>query len=311
MSAFRRFIKAFAATSAVSLFVLFAQIPAALADSGPITIGEPHDWAIAMQKPYSPVEVAVYDFHNILLWLIFAICAFVLALLLYVIVRYNKYANPKPSNTAHNTKLEIAWTLVPCLILIALGVVSFPLLYYTDRIPAPDLTLKVTGHQWYWSYAYPQNGNIAFDSHAIWDGPGVTWAEADKLVAQYSPNWPIKHQPLRLLEVDNPVVLPVGKVVKVEIYSGDVEHSWFIPSLGINRMAVPGRMSDLWVKIDKPGIYYGECSMICGEGHAYMPIVVMGVPADQFAQWVKLKEAKKAAALPVKSAQFAAAGTSR
>jgi len=253
--------------------------------------GIPEAWGLGMQAPGSPVAGYINDFHNTLLVIIAVICVFVLALLLYVIVRYNRYANPEPSRTAHNIKLEIVWTLVPCLILIDIAFVSFPLLYYTDRMPAPDLTLKVTGHQWYWSYEYPDSNDIGFDSHAIWDSSAVTEDQAAKLVADASPGWLIHDPPLRLLEVDNRVVLPVGKNVRVQITGGDVEHSWFLPALGVNRMAVPGRLTEVWLKIDSPGIYYGQCSMICGQGHGYMPIVIEGVTPDQFAAWAQSKKA--------------------
>ncbi len=253
--------------------------------------GIPEPWGMMLQKPGSPVEHFINNFHNALLWIISAISLFVLLLLLYVIARYNAWANPKPSKTTHNIKLEVIWTLVPCLILIGIACVSFPMLYYTDRMPPPDLTLKVTGHQWYWSYEYPDQGDISYDSHAIWDSSAVTADEAAKLIADAQKGWLIKDKPsLRLLEVDNRVVLPVGKNVRVEITGGDVEHSWFIPALGVNRMAVPGRLNELWLKVDHEGIYYGQCSMICGQGHGYMPIVVEGVSPEQFAAWAKSKK---------------------
>ncbi len=200
--------------------------------------------------------------------------------------------NPVPSKRAHNVPLEIIWTLLPCLILAGVAYVSFPLLYYTDRQPPPDLTLKVTGHQWYWSYEYPDNNDVTFDSHAIWDSSDVTDAQAQKLISDSQSGWLIKNQPMRLLEVDNRVVLPVGKTVRVTIAGSDVEHSWFLPALGVNRMVVPGRLSELWLKLDAPGIYYGQCSMICGNGHGYMPIVIEGVTPDQFTAWVQSKAPK-------------------
>lgn len=274
--------KASALFAGVAFF--FAAVPMALAD------GFPQPWGLGMQMPGSPIQGFIDEFHNALLVIISVICVFVLALLLWVIARYNRAANPKASKTAHNTKLEIIWTLVPCLVLIGVACVSFPLLYYTDRIPTPDLTLKITGHQWYWSYEYPDNNDISFDSHAIWDSSNVTQDQAQKLIDDASKGWLIQDKPMRLLEVDNRVVLPVGKVVRVQITGGDVEHSWFIPSLGVNRMAVPGKLSELWLKVNSPGIYYGQCSMICGNGHGYMPIVVEGVSPDQFAAWVQSKK---------------------
>lgn len=252
--------------------------------------GIPEAWGIDLQQPGSPIEARIYDMHMALLWIISIISVFVLLLLLIVIFRFNKRANPVPSTTAHNVKLEIAWTLIPCLILIGIALASFPLLYYSDREPTFDLTLKVTGHQWYWSYEYPDQ-KVAFDSHAIWDSSDVTEDQAEKLIADSSKDWIIKDKPLRLLEVDNRVVLPAGKNVKVQIEGGDVEHSWFLPALAVNRMAVPGRLNQLWLKVDKEGIYYGQCSMICGNGHGFMPIVIEAVSPEKFAAWVKSKQA--------------------
>jgi len=264
---------------------MLAFIPAlpALAD------GAPQAWGLNLQPPASPIEARIYDLHTLLLWIISLISLFVLVLLIYVVVRFNKAAHPIPTMTTHNAVLEIVWTLLPCLILISIAIISLPLLYYTDREPPIDLTLKVTGHQWYWSYEYPDQG-VAFESHAIWDASDVTEDQAAKLIADASANWLIKSEPLRMLEVDNRVVLPVGKNVRVQITGGDVEHSWFMPALGANRMAVPGRLNELWLKIDHEGLYYGQCSMICGQGHGYMPIVIEGVSPDAFATWAKAKK---------------------
>jgi len=261
---------------------LFLAIPA-LAD------GIPHAQGLNLQDPGSPIGARIYEFHNLLLWIISAICIFVLGLLVYIILRYNKWANPIPSTRTHNVPLEIIWTLLPCVVLAGIAWISFPLLYYTDRQPPIDITLKVTGHQWYWSYEYPDNGDVSFDSHAIWDSSAVTDDQAAPLIKDSQKDWLIKNHPLRLLEVDNRVVLPVGENVRVQITATDVEHSWLLPALGVNRMAVPGRLSELWLKIDKPGLYYGQCSMICGNGHGYMPIVIEGVTPDQFTSWVKTK----------------------
>ncbi|MGE3623003.1 MAG: cytochrome c oxidase subunit II [Bdellovibrionales bacterium] len=263
----------------------FAAIPQALAD------GVPHAWGMGMQAPATPVQLWVDKFHDILLYIIFFISIFVLLLLIFVTARYNRATNPKPSKTAHNVKLEIIWTLVPALILVGVAFISFPLLYYSDRAAGtPDLTLKVTGHQWYWSYEYPDHGGVAFDSHGIWDSPQVTDEQAKSLIAEVSSGWLVKGEPMRLLEVDNRVVLPIGKVVRVQVAGADVEHSWFVQSLGVNRMSVPGHLNELWIKVDRPGVFYGQCSMICGNGHAYMPIVVEGVSEDVFEQWIKSKK---------------------
>lgn len=250
----------------------------------------PTPWGLGLQEPGSPIEQRIFDFHNVLLAIITGVVVAVLALLAYVIIRFNKSANPVPSKTTHNVKLEIIWTLIPCLIVMGIAWISFPLLYFIDRMPTPDMTLKVTGHQWYWSYEYPDNSDISFDSLGIWNAPDVTDAQAEQSIKDASPHWLIKGEPQRLLEVDNRVVLPVGKVVRVEITGADVLHSWFVSSLGVNRMAVVGRLNEVWLKIDKPGVYYGECSMICGNGHGYMPIVIEAVLPEQFATWVSSKK---------------------
>jgi cytochrome c oxidase subunit 2 len=253
--------------------------------------GIPHPWGINLQSPGSPYQSRIYDFHTLLLWIISIISVFVLGLLLWVMIRYNKWTNPTPTTTTHNVKLEIMWTLLPCLILIGIALISFPLLYYGDRSPEKiDMTIKVTGHQWYWTYEYPDNDNVSFDSHAIWDSSDVTADQASKLIADASQGWLVKGEPQRMLEVDNRVVLPVGSVVRVQITGSDVEHSWFVPSLGVNRMAVPGRLTEVWLKIEHEGIYYGQCSMICGNGHGYMPIVIEGVSPDKFVAWVQSKK---------------------
>ncbi|MFY9287724.1 MAG: cytochrome c oxidase subunit II [Alphaproteobacteria bacterium] len=267
--------------------------------------GSPQPWGLNLQEPGSPVERQIHDFHDVLLWIISLITLFVLGLMIYVMVRYNKWTNPTPTMTTHNVKLEIVWTLLPCLILIGISLISFPLLYYADRLPEKvDLTLKVTGHQWYWSYEYPDNGNVAFDSHGIWDSSAVTAEQAAKLISESSGGWLIKGEPKRLLEVDNRVVLPVNAVVRVQIAAGDVEHSWFMPALGVNQMAVPGRLNEVWLKVDKEGLYYGQCSMICGNGHGYMPIVIEAVSKEKFDAWVKSKQTSVGAIAP--TTQFAA-----
>ncbi len=270
--------------------------------------GIPQAWGLNLQTPGSPVEAYINHYHDILLWLISVISVFVLVLLLFVIARYNKWANPTASKTAHNMPLEIIWTLVPAVVLAVIFFVwSMPLLYYSDRVPSnAAVTLKVTGHQWYWTYEYPQNENIGFDSHAIWDSSAVTNDQAAKLIADAQKGWLIKTKPLRLLEVDNRVVLPVGKIVRIKITGSDVEHSWFLPSLGVNRMAVPGRLNEVWLKLDHEGIYYGQCSMICGNGHGYMPIVIEGVSPEKFAAWVQAKKNEVGEGIFINAPQFAA-----
>ncbi|HVI51306.1 MAG TPA: cytochrome c oxidase subunit II [Candidatus Sulfotelmatobacter sp.] len=251
----------------------------------------PLPWGLTLQAPGTVIGDRIQSFHDLLLAIIFAVVLLVLALLVYVVIRYNRTRNPVPSRRTHNLKLEVIWTLIPCLIVLGIAWISFPLLYDMDRMPLPDLTLKVTGHQWYWSYEYPERAGVAFDSMAIWDAFGPSEEQTSAAIKDASAHWLIKSQPMRLLEVDHRVVLPVGKVVRVQITGGDVLHSWYVSSLSINRMAVVGRLNEIWLKIERPGVYYGECSMICGNGHGFMPIVIEGVPADQFESWAAAQKA--------------------
>ena len=233
---------------------------------------EPKPWQLGMQPPATPVKDRLSAFHDELLVIIFLISAFVMALLLYVIVRFNHRRNPVPSRTSHNPVIELLWTVIPVLILVTIAIPSFKLMYYMDRVPTPDMTIKVTGHQWYWSYLYSDQKNLTFDSNLI-------------------PDDQLKPGQKRLLEVDNPLVVPVGKVVKVLVTSTDVIHSWFIPSFGVQEYAVIGRNNESWFKVERPGTYYGECNQICGVNHGFMPIKIVAVPTDDFQRW--LVDAKK------------------
>lgn len=232
--------------------------------------GAPKPWEIGLQPPASPSAAHMDDFHTLLLYIITGIVLFVTALLLYVLIRFNARANPAPSKTTHNTMLEVLWTVIPVVILIVIAVPSFKLLYFADRTYTPDMTLKVTGKQWYWSYEYPDQGGISFDSYMLKDD------ELD----------PAKEQK-RLLSTDNPIVLPVDTDIQILVTAADVIHSWAVPSLGIKTDAVPGRNNETWVRIEKPGTYYGECSELCGKDHAFMPIEVKAVTKEDFANWVK------------------------
>ncbi len=298
-----RWVKRVAQTVMPAIVLLISNL--ALAD------GIPQPWGINLQPPASPIEEKIHSLHDALLWIITAICLFVLGLLVYVVLRYNKRANPVPSKTTHNVKLEVIWTIVPILILAGIAFPSFKLLYFSDRLPAQtDMTIKVTGRQWYWSYEYPASG-ISFDSRAIWDQPNTTEEQAMQLVKESSPNWLIKSEPLRLLEVDNRLVLPVGKTVRVQITAGDVLHSWFLPSMGVNRMAVPGRLNEVWLSVEREGIFYGQCSMICGTGHGFMPIVIEGVSVERFEAWVKSKKTATGQNTNVVTTKFAALNRAR
>ena len=228
---------------------------------------QPKDWQLGFQEAASESMRDIISFHdNLLLPIIVAISAFVLFLMLYVCVKFRASANPNPSKRTHNVAVEVLWTLIPCLILIVIAVPSFKILYKQDAIPKADLTIKAIGYQWYWGYEYPDE-NLVFDSYMI--------EEKD-----------LKADQPRLLAVDNEVVVPVGKVVKVLITANDVLHAWALPSFGVKRDAVPGRINETWFKAEKVGTYYGQCSELCGIKHAFMPIAVKVVSEDEYQEWL-------------------------
>ena len=238
---------------------------------------QPKDWQLGFQNPASGGMRDIVNFHNnLLLPIIIAISVFVLFLMIYACIRFRASRNPNPSTTTHNVAVEILWTLIPCLILIVMAVPSFKILYTQDTIPKADVTIKAVGYQWYWGYEYPDE-NIIFDSYMI---------ETKDLKAG---------QP-RLLAVDNEVIVPVNKVVKVLITANDVLHAWALPSFGVKRDAVPGRINETWFKAEKVGTYYGQCSELCGIQHAFMPITVRVVSEEDYASWLsgaKIKFAKE------------------
>jgi cytochrome c oxidase subunit II len=239
---------------------------------------QPHPWEMGMVQGDTPVRERIDVFHNlILLPIITVITVFVLGLLVYVMWRYNAKRNPTPSKTTHNTLLEVAWTTVPLLILVAIWFPSIKLLYFENRYDSggqkPDMTLKVTGHQWYWSYEYPDQGDIAFDSNILSDADDIK-----------------EHKP-RLLGVDNPVVLPVGAKVRVQVTSTDVIHSWYVPSAGVQEYAVIGRTNESWMEFEHTGTFYGQCNQLCGVNHSFMPIEIDVVSKPAFEAWVA--QAKK------------------
>jgi cytochrome c oxidase subunit 2 len=232
----------------------------------------PRPWELGMQAPATPVKERLSAFHDELLVIIFLIALFVLGLLLYVMVRFHHRRHPVPTRTSHNTVVEMLWTVIPVLILVIIAIPSFKLMYYMDRVPKPDMTIKVTGHQWYWSYDYPDQGDLAFDSNLI-------------------PENDLKPGQKRLLDVDNPLVVPVDTVIRVLVTGTDVIHSWFVPSFGVQEYAIVGRLNESWMKVEHPGVYYGQCNQICGVNHAFMPIKVEAVAKDEFQRW--LADAKK------------------
>ena len=235
-------------------------------------LGQPSPWQIGLQQSASPVMDNIIWFHDFLLYIITGIAGFVLVLLVVVMVRFNARTNPIPSRTTHNTLIEIAWTLIPIVILMFIAVPSFKLLFLQLNVPPADLTVKATGKQWYWSYRYPDNGQFEFDSLMLKEGERK------------------EGQP-RLLAVDNEMVVPVNKTVRVITTGSDVIHSFAVPSFGIKIDAVPGRINETWFTATREGVYYGQCSELCGKDHAFMPIAVRAVSEQAFSAWVE--EAKK------------------
>jgi cytochrome c oxidase subunit 2 len=250
----------------------FASLTLASGGSAFAEMGQPAPWEYKLQEAATPVMENITWFHGLLLAIITIITLFVLALLVTVVIKFNARANPVPSRTTHNTLLEVAWTLIPVLILVTIAVPSFRLLFLELDVPKADITIKATGKQWYWSYAYPDNGKFEFDS----------------LLAQ--------DKPPRLLGVDNEMVVPVNKVVRVQTTGADVIHSFAVPSFGIKIDAIPGRLNETWFKATKVGMYYGQCSELCGKDHAYMPIAVRVVSDQDFAAWVEDAKKKYASA---------------
>jgi len=236
--------------------------------------GQPVPWQLGLQPSGSPVMDNLVAFHNFLLVIITLITIFVLALLVTVIVKFNARANPTPARTTHNTLLEVLWTVVPVIILVVIAIPSFRLLFFQQTLPPADLTVKATGKQWYWSYSYP-DAKFEFDSIMLQD--------KDRLKMN-----PV---PPRLLAVDNAMVVPVNKVVRVQTIGAEVIHSFAVPGFGIKIDAIPGRLNETWFKATREGIYYGQCSELCGKDHAFMPIEVQVVSEQAFAAW--LEEAKK------------------
>jgi cytochrome c oxidase subunit 2 len=279
-------MKVFLTAIAVTIAALVAGSGAALAG-----LGQPTPWEIGLQDAASPVMADIISFHTFVLWVITAITVFVLALLLIIIVRFNARANPTPSRTTHNTPLEVIWTVVPVIILVLIAIPSFRLLFTELDVPTPDLTVKATGKQWYWSYAYPDNGNFEFDSLIV--------EEKDLKAGQ-----------LRLLTVDNEMVVPVNKVVHVLVTGADVIHSFAVPSFGIKIDGVPGRINETWFKATITGVFHGQCSQLCGKDHSFMPITVRVVSDTDFTAWAadaKKKYASDDSAPPTVVAASAAA----
>lgn len=264
--------------------LLFSALVMLSADAAFAGSGQPTDKQIGMQDAVTPISRQIHQFYDLVNMIIIAITIFVLILMLYVMFRFNSKANPTPSRTTHNTLLEVAWTVLPIMILVVIAVPSFRLLNAQYTYPKPDLTLKATGYQWYWSHEYPDQGGFSFDSVML---------SPDEVKAANAAGIPAP----RNLAVDNEVVVPVNKNVHVLVTAGDVLHNWTIPAFGSKVDAVPGRLNATWFRAEKTGVFYGQCSELCGKDHAFMPIAVRVVDDATFAEWsgaMKAKDKKKA-----------------
>lgn len=252
-------------TGLVAAMVIFG----GAADAFAQTAQGPAPWQLGLQDAATERMSRIIDLHNFVLWIITAICLFVLGLLVWIMVRYNAKANPTPTATTHNTVLEVLWTVIPVAILVAIAIPSFRLLYYQDVIPQADITIKAIGKQWYWSYEYPDNGNFTFDALML----------ADRVAAQQGVP--------RLLGTNNHVVVPINKTVRILTTGADVIHAWAIPAFGVKIDAVPGKINQTWFNATREGTFYGECSELCGARHAFMPITVEVVSQERFDQWIE------------------------
>jgi cytochrome c oxidase subunit 2 len=267
-------------TVAMTCALLAFGAGAALAQQAPM-VGAPVPWGMGLQASGGPIKDAILSFNTLVFWLMVAITIFVFLLLVYVVWRFRASANPNSSQTSHNTPLEIAWTVVPVLILLVIAIPSFRLIYYQDRAVDADMTINVQGRQWYWHYAYPDHGNFTFDSYPV--------ANEDIRPANGQ---------IRGLSVDNPLVIPVGANIRILTTGQDVIHSFFVPSLGVQKYTIPGRTLETWIRADRPGVFYGQCNQICGVNHWFMPIEVRAVPREEFNAWAAQARTRFAAGQP-------------
>ncbi|PCJ03253.1 MAG: cytochrome c oxidase subunit II [Alphaproteobacteria bacterium] len=232
----------------------------------PALANEPVNWEFGFQPAATSSAERIQDFHTLLMIIITGITVFVTLLLIFVVIRYNKHVNKTPSKVTHNVLLEIVWTVLPIVLLIIIAIPSFKILYKNDRIVEPEMTLKITGYQWYWGYEYPDQGGLTFDSRMV--------ATED-----------LRPDQKRLLSTDNVVVLPIDTDIAILVTSNDVIHAWTIPAFGVKIDTVPGRTNETWFRIDRPGVYYGQCSELCGKDHSFMPIEVHAVTKEEFKAW--------------------------
>jgi cytochrome c oxidase subunit 2 len=263
------FLRKFGVGAAASALMALSVLPA---------VAVPTNYQMGFQAAASPVMEQIEDFHRLLLWIIVAVCLFVLALLVWIMVKYRAGANPVPSKVHHNTLLEVAWTLIPVIILVFIAVPSFRLLYFEAALPKPDVTIKAIGKQWFWTYEYP-GAQAGF----TYDSLGLSDADAAKAGKP------------RLLGVDNPIYVPVNKVIQIDTAGADVIHSWAMPQMGVKMDAVPGRINQTWFKPTQTGVFYGQCSELCGARHAYMPIELHVVAQADYDAWLAASKKKFAA----------------
>lgn len=254
-------IRSLAAAGALAFAALAG--PAA----GQPVVGAPEPWQVWHNIPATPVARRLEDFHQLLVAIIVLICAIVFALLAVAVWRFRESRSPVPSRTTHNTAVEVLWTVVPVAVLVVIAIPSFRILYEIERIPEDAMTVKVVGHQWYWEYVYPDHGDVAIDSYVI-------------------PDDDLEPDQLRILEVDQPLVLPVGRNVRLQITSADVLHSWGVSSLGFTRDAIPGRLNETWARIEREGVFYGHCRELCGLNHPFMSVAIRAVPPEEFDAWI-------------------------
>ena len=315
--------RTFARATSAALGFIAAGLSLAGATAGQaLALGQPEPGQMGLQRPATEVMGRISDFHDLVTVIIVAITLFVLALMLYVLLRFNAKANPTPSKTTHHVGLEVAWTVIPIAVLVFIAIPSFKLLNLEYSYPKPDLTIKATGNAWYWEHEYLDHKGISITSNMVTDEDVVRAAigdkEFDKQFAALedgslarikavheaaTPIWAKRHAESgesRQLAVDSEIAVPVGKVVHVLITSNDVIHSWTVPAFGSKQQAVPGRITTTWFRADKTGMFYGQCSVLCGKNHSAMPIAVRVVPEDVFNDWMgalTAKDSKKAKAI--------------
>ena len=234
---------------------------------------QPLPWQIDFQRPATPTMEKIYSLYYFMLLMLGFIFVFVVVLMAYVMIKFRAANNPMPSKVSHNVLIEILWTAIPVILLTIIAVPTFKIIYFTNEVPEAEFTLKVVGHQWYWNYEYPDHDKIAFDSYMLQDKD-------------------LKPGQKRLLEVDNRVVVPQDTIVRIQVTGGDVIHSFAIPAFGIKIDAIPGRVNETWIKVDRVGVYYGQCSELCGANHGFMPIAIEVVSKEEFKKWLESAKTK-------------------